>query len=208
MNQLIRSVHVSEISLCFRDSFSSCKSSSSDLLLFWLVQVCLMEPAEMFLLLKWQWPWQCPLHTLMKSWWNAACYRLSYVPPAAGDRRGDGRVHWRGPDVRSHGGVQQAPGPRLHPAGREEPELLHRHVLCTRHSELTPECKHSAEHFPLYNMWQTGEHTETVKVSVCMHSICVCVCVYRRLYTPLPEVTLECQRLWLYLCCSEISVCG
>lgn len=63
----------------------------------------------------------------------------------AGDRRGDGRVHGRGPALRPHGGVQQAQSPRLHPAGREEPRTLHRHVLRAEYSELSPQCKYSTQ---------------------------------------------------------------
>lgn len=71
------------------------------------------------------------------------CSCVSDVPAAPGDRAGDGRVYGRGPALRSHGGVQQAQGPRLHPAGREEPRVLHGHVLRARHSELAPQRKYS-----------------------------------------------------------------
>lgn len=72
------------------------------------------------------------------------CWRLWCVPAPPGDSAGHGRVYRRGPAVWPHGGVQQAPGPRLHPAGREEPRLLHRNVLSARHPELPPECKYCA----------------------------------------------------------------
>lgn len=58
-----------------------------------------------------------------------------------GHRRGDGHLHRRGPDVRPDGGVQQAASPRLHPAGREESELLHRHVCGAGHPELASDGK-------------------------------------------------------------------
>lgn len=80
---------------------------------------------------------------------------------APGDCCGDGHFHGRGPALWLDGGVQQASDPRLHPAGREAPELLHWDVLRPRHPELTLECKHNHRHTPVFTLMDTYTYTHT-----------------------------------------------